>query len=61
MGHQLHDLIDEIDRLYANAWLDIRHRERFYRRLERDWPMLAQLIREAARGAPALAGVALAA
>lgn len=38
--------LDDIDKLHSNAGMDIRHRERFLRRLEHDWPHLSAKVRQ---------------
>lgn len=39
------DLLDDVDRLHADHRLDIRHRERFNRYLERWWPRISDGMR----------------
>lgn len=51
---RLRDLVEQIDRLHDDAWLDIRHRDRFLQSLEHHWPHIARLIRDAMGPLPAM-------
>lgn len=48
---KLRDMIDQLDRLHANAWLDVRRRDLFKERALGLWPHLSQEIRDLLRRA----------
>lgn len=43
----LRDILDDIDQLHRDSSLDVRHRERFLRKLQWDWPRISQRLRDA--------------
>lgn len=46
---RLRELVDQLDRLHASAWLDVRHRDLFKNHALYVWPWLSPAIRELMR------------
>lgn len=49
MPNRLMEMVNDLDRLHANAWLDVRHRELFQSHAHYLWPRLSAKIREMVR------------